>query len=177
MVCGATEDGWLIELANAARRRPGGMRRRSPGPARATKSPPWKSSPHRRSKFPRWPKFIIRPWPRSCSGFRRADVAHPLDGFGMLIPEKEGFNILGALFSSSLFPNRAPEGEVTITCYIGGARAPLLPLQHARSIDGTGGQGPGNDFGRAGPADISARRRLSPGHSAIQRGLRKIPRA
>jgi hypothetical protein len=45
-------------------------------------------------------------------GFRRADVAHPLDGFGMLIPEKEGFNILGALFSSSLFPNRAPEGEV-----------------------------------------------------------------
>jgi oxygen-dependent protoporphyrinogen oxidase len=61
-------------------------------------------------------------------GFRRADVAHPLDGFGMLIPDKEGFSILGALFSSSLFPNRAPEGDVTITCYIGGARHPLLPL-------------------------------------------------
>jgi len=62
-------------------------------------------------------------------GFRRAEVAHPLDGFGMLIPEKEGFNILGAIFSSSLFPHRAPEGEVTITCYIGGARAPALPLK------------------------------------------------
>ena len=62
-------------------------------------------------------------------GFRRADVAHPLDGFGMLIPEKEGFDILGALFSSSLFPNRAPEGEVLITCYLGGARAPRLPLE------------------------------------------------
>jgi oxygen-dependent protoporphyrinogen oxidase len=61
-------------------------------------------------------------------GFRRADVEHPLDGFGMLIPEKEGFDILGALFSSSLFTNRAPEGEVLLTCYIGGARAPLLPL-------------------------------------------------
>jgi protoporphyrinogen/coproporphyrinogen III oxidase len=61
-------------------------------------------------------------------GFRRADVAHPLDGFGMLIPQKEGFHILGALFSSSLFPNRAPEGEVAITCYIGGARNPLLPF-------------------------------------------------
>jgi oxygen-dependent protoporphyrinogen oxidase len=61
-------------------------------------------------------------------GFRRADVAHALDGFGMLIPEKEGFDILGALFSSSLFPNRAPDGEVTITCYIGGSRAPFLPL-------------------------------------------------
>jgi oxygen-dependent protoporphyrinogen oxidase len=59
-------------------------------------------------------------------GFRRSDVAHPLDGFGMLIPGKEGFNILGALFSSSLFPNRAPEGEVAITCYLGGARSPQL---------------------------------------------------
>jgi oxygen-dependent protoporphyrinogen oxidase len=62
-------------------------------------------------------------------GFRRADVAHPLDGFGMLIPEKEEFSILGALFSSSLFPHRAPEGEVAITCYIGGARAPELPRE------------------------------------------------
>ena len=57
----------------------------------------------------------------------RADVGHPLDGFGMLIPAREGFNILGALFSSSLFPNRAPQGEVLITSYVGGARNPLLP--------------------------------------------------
>ncbi len=52
-------------------------------------------------------------------GFRRDDVAHPLDGFGMLIPEVERFHILGALFSSSLFPKRAPQGHVTITCYLG----------------------------------------------------------
>ena len=62
-------------------------------------------------------------------GFRRADVAHPLDGFGMLVPEKEGLNILGALFSSTLFPNRAPAGEVTITSYLGGARSPELTLK------------------------------------------------
>jgi len=67
-------------------------------------------------------------------GFRRADVAHPLDGFGMLIPEKENFNILGALFSSSLFPHRAPEGDVVITCYIGGARAPRLPLNTPEAL-------------------------------------------
>jgi oxygen-dependent protoporphyrinogen oxidase len=67
-------------------------------------------------------------------GFRRDDVAHPLDGFGMLIPEKEGFNILGALFSSSLFPNRAPQGQVVLTCYIGGARAPLLPLNTPEAL-------------------------------------------
>lgn len=59
-------------------------------------------------------------------GFRRDQVAHPLDGFGMLIPEVEGFNILGTLFTSSLFPGRAPAGHVTLTSYIGGTRAPGL---------------------------------------------------
>jgi protoporphyrinogen/coproporphyrinogen III oxidase len=59
-------------------------------------------------------------------GFRREDVTHPLDGFGMLIPKIEGFKILGAIFSSSLFPNRAPENFVTLTSYIGGERQPEL---------------------------------------------------
>ena len=59
-------------------------------------------------------------------GFRRKDVDHPLDGFGMLIPRVEGFKILGAIFSSSLFPNRAPAGHVTITSYVGGERHPEL---------------------------------------------------
>ncbi|HOC00518.1 MAG TPA: protoporphyrinogen oxidase [Verrucomicrobiota bacterium] len=62
-------------------------------------------------------------------GFRRADVAHPLDGFGMLVPEVEKFRILGTLFSSSLFPNRAPDGHVTLTTYVGGVRAPDLALR------------------------------------------------
>jgi oxygen-dependent protoporphyrinogen oxidase len=57
-------------------------------------------------------------------GFRRADVRHPLDGFGALIPKCEGFNILGTLFSSSLFARRAPDGYVTLTTYVGGERNP-----------------------------------------------------
>ena len=40
-------------------------------------------------------------------GFRREDVEHSCSGFGMLIPKVEGFKILGTIFSSSLFPNRA----------------------------------------------------------------------
>ena len=59
-------------------------------------------------------------------GFRRQDVAHPLDGFGMLIPRVEGFKILGTIFSSSLFPNRAPAGHVVLTSYVGGERYPEL---------------------------------------------------
>ena len=59
-------------------------------------------------------------------GFRREDVGHSLQGFGTLIPEVENFHILGSIFSSSLFPGRAPEGHVTISSYIGGTRSPEL---------------------------------------------------
>jgi oxygen-dependent protoporphyrinogen oxidase len=59
-------------------------------------------------------------------GFRREDVAHPCAGFGMLIPKVEGFKILGTIFSSSLFPNRAPADHLTLTSYVGGERYPEL---------------------------------------------------
>jgi oxygen-dependent protoporphyrinogen oxidase len=67
-------------------------------------------------------------------GFRRADVAHRLDGFGMLVPAVEPFQILGTLFSSSLFPNRAPAGHVTLTTYVGGVRAPELARRPAAEL-------------------------------------------
>lgn len=67
-------------------------------------------------------------------GFRREDAAHPCQGFGMLIPKVEGFKILGTIFSSSLFPNRAPAGHVTLTSYIGGARHPELGLLPADQL-------------------------------------------
>jgi oxygen-dependent protoporphyrinogen oxidase len=59
-------------------------------------------------------------------GFRREDVTHPCAGFGMLIPRVEGFKILGTIFSSALFPNRAPAGHLTLTSYVGGERYPEL---------------------------------------------------
>jgi oxygen-dependent protoporphyrinogen oxidase len=61
-------------------------------------------------------------------GFRREDVTHPLDGFGGLTPEKERRDTLGILFSSTLFPGRAPEGHVALTIFTGGMRQP----EHAR---------------------------------------------
>lgn len=59
-------------------------------------------------------------------GFARDAVAHALDGFGMLCPAVEGRTLLGAIFSSSLFPGRAPAGHVLITCFLGGQRAPEI---------------------------------------------------
>src|SRR5690606_7481218 len=57
-------------------------------------------------------------------GFNREQVRHPLDGFGMLFPEKEHCQTLGTLFPSTLFPGRAPEGNVLLTSFVGGARQP-----------------------------------------------------
>lgn len=59
-------------------------------------------------------------------GFRREDIAHTLDAFGVLVPEVEQRTVLGILFSSTLFPDRAPDGHVAITVFVGGARQPEL---------------------------------------------------
>jgi protoporphyrinogen/coproporphyrinogen III oxidase len=67
-------------------------------------------------------------------GFRREDVAHSCEGFGMLIPKVEGFKILGTIFSSSLFPNRAPAGHLTLTSYVGGERQPELAALEADEL-------------------------------------------
>ncbi|MBF0195755.1 MAG: protoporphyrinogen oxidase [Magnetococcales bacterium] len=53
--------------------------------------------------------------------YSRKDVTHPLDGFGFLVPRCEKIRTLGSLFSSTLFPGRAPKNEVLLTNFIGGA--------------------------------------------------------
>lgn len=70
-------------------------------------------------------------------GFDREKVRHPLDGFGALVPEVEPFRILGTLFSSTLFPGRAPKGHVSLTSFVGGARRPELarkPEEEVREL-------------------------------------------
>jgi len=57
-------------------------------------------------------------------GYRVADVGHPLNGFGFLVPRSSGLNILGTVWNSSLFPGRAPEGCALLTSFVGGATNP-----------------------------------------------------
>ena len=59
-------------------------------------------------------------------GFDRRSVKHDLDGFGMLIPTREKRELLGALWTSSIFGGRAPAGKVLIRAMAGGADNPQL---------------------------------------------------
>lgn len=60
------------------------------------------------------------------SGYRSGALAHPLDGFGVLVPRRERRNMLGAIFSSTLFAHRAPRDHALLTTFVGGARQPHL---------------------------------------------------
>ncbi|WP_269522326.1 protoporphyrinogen oxidase [Coraliomargarita parva] len=69
-------------------------------------------------------------------GYPRAQVKHPLDGFGALVPECEGRKVLGVLFPSSLFEGRAPKGQVLLTVFIGGERQPDCATPHTEALMG-----------------------------------------
>jgi oxygen-dependent protoporphyrinogen oxidase len=59
-----------------------------------------------------------------CFGYSRGQIGRSLDGFGYLIPKKEGLSTLGTLWDSSMFENRAPEGKVLLRSMMGGACFP-----------------------------------------------------
>ena len=56
--------------------------------------------------------------------YRRDQLTHPLNGFGMLVPACEERFILGVLFPSSIFPDRAPDECALLTVFVGGDRTP-----------------------------------------------------
>lgn len=55
------------------------------------------------------------------SVYKRADVGHPLDGFGALNPKVENRFCAGHIWSSSVFDDRCPDDEVLLTTFVGGA--------------------------------------------------------
>jgi oxygen-dependent protoporphyrinogen oxidase len=59
-------------------------------------------------------------------GYRRDQVAHPLDGFGAVVPAIEQRSILAVSFLSVKFPRRAPPGTALFRVFVGGAMQPEL---------------------------------------------------
>ncbi len=58
--------------------------------------------------------------------YDRGQIAHPLNGFGFVVPAVERRRILSASFSSIKFPGRAPAGKVLIRVFLGGAMQPEM---------------------------------------------------
>lgn len=60
------------------------------------------------------------------AGYRKSQIARPLDGFGLVVPHVEGRKILAGSFASVKFPGRAPEDSVLTRTFVGGALQPEL---------------------------------------------------
>lgn len=59
-------------------------------------------------------------------GFRRRDVAHALDGYGLVVPRSEGRRTLACTFVSTKLPGRAPDGHVLLRGFLGGIHDPAV---------------------------------------------------
>lgn len=79
--------------------------------------------------------------------YKRADVSHPLDGFGGLNPKVEGRFAAGHIWSSSVFAGRCPDDEVLLTTFVGGQQsvdnarlddAVIRQRVHQELVDGFG---------------------------------------
>jgi oxygen-dependent protoporphyrinogen oxidase len=58
--------------------------------------------------------------------FRPEAFRKPPDGYGYLVAPGEDLDVLGALFESNLFPDRAPEGRILARVMVGGVDHPEL---------------------------------------------------
>src|SRR5829696_910124 len=72
-------------------------------------------------------------------GYKRSAIAHPLNGFGFVVPFIEKRSLIACTFSSVKFSGRAPESHVLLRAFAGGALQPeifaLDELEMARSVE------------------------------------------
>ncbi|MDQ1639148.1 MAG: protoporphyrinogen/coproporphyrinogen oxidase [Pyrinomonadaceae bacterium] len=67
--------------------------------------------------------------------YRRADIAHPLDGFGFVVPFIEKRSLMACTFSSVKFAGRAPQDSVLLRAFVGGAlQAELIDLDETEML-------------------------------------------
>ncbi|MBX3178065.1 MAG: protoporphyrinogen oxidase [Candidatus Hydrogenedentes bacterium] len=59
-----------------------------------------------------------------CTGYERKAIGHDLHGFGFLVPRTQQKRILGCIWTSTLFPGRAPKDKAILRTMIGGATDP-----------------------------------------------------
>jgi oxygen-dependent protoporphyrinogen oxidase len=77
--------------------------------------------------------MVYAPVVLAVAGFRHWQ-GMPLDAFGGLIPSKAGRKLLGVLFPSAIFPDRAPKDGALLSIFMGGIRNPHLADQTDETI-------------------------------------------
>lgn len=107
-------------------------------------------------------------------GYRRDRIAHPLDGLGYLTPSGERRVVNGALFCSTMFPGRAPDGHVAISAYIGGARAPEKAKLPVGELVDLVREDFADLLGARGKPDLARVRRWPRGLPQYQRGHHEL---
>ena len=118
-------------------------------------------------------------------GYRREAVDHPLDGFGALSGD-DSLGALGVLFSSTMWPDRAPPGCVLLTVMLGGALAPHVASLPEGDLLALARDAAGRAVGAKGEPDYArlvrwpaAIPRYSLGHAArvatVEQALAPLP--
>ena len=79
--------------------------------------------------------------PVAVIGFGWRELDHPLDGFGLLTTTSAKLPVLGVLWDSSIFPDRAPPGAKSVRVMLGGQRNPELVDQDEAGLIATAREG------------------------------------
>jgi len=68
--------------------------------------------------------------------YRQSDLSRPLDGYGYVIPRREGRRALACTWTSTKFPHRAPDGYALIRVFVGRAgQESDIPWNEAGLLD------------------------------------------
>ena len=119
-------------------------------------------------------------------GYRRGDVRHPLDGYGLLVPREERLRTTAVGFFSTKFPGRAPEGHVLLRAFLGGVHDPEVLNESDAALASLVEQEMGGPLGLGGTPVLSrvyrwpaATPQLEVGHLALmadlERALAPVP--
>lgn len=116
--------------------------------------------------------------PISIVGFGYNDLAHDLDGFGLLTTTSAQKEILGVLWDSSIFNDRAPQGKKSVRVMIGGQRNPDRALKSDAELIAMAQKGINETMGVDATPDVTFVERYehgipnySVGHSAKMANL------
>jgi len=111
--------------------------------------------------------------PIAVVGFGYRSLSDPLDGFGLLTTTSARLPVLGVLWDSSIFPDRAPAGCKSVRVMIGGQRNPELVAQDDAGLVRTAREGIARTMGLAQEPDVTFVKRwergipsYAPGHIA-----------